>query len=162
MNNKLKPALLAGGALGLLLVATVTIGAFVPLVGCCNCLWPIAAGLLATMLYVKNSPAPAKPSDGAILGAIAGAMGGLIYLIVALPISYFITGVEGIDMQVRQISPDFPIGGLILLLISGVVGFVVFIILSTLGGLLGVPIFEKRKNGAVPPPPPQNYGGAGM
>lgn len=162
MNNKLKPALLAGGALGLLLVLTVTVGAFVPFVGCCNCLWPIAAGVLATMLYVKSSPTTATPLDGAMVGAMAGAVGGVIYLIVALPISYFITGVEAIDMQVRQISPDFPIGGLVLLLIGGVVGFVVFIVLATLGGLLGVPIFEKRKDGAVPPPPPQNYGGAGM
>ena len=160
MNNKLKPALMAGGALGLLLILTVVVSA-VPalgLAGCCNCLWPIAAGMLGTMFYVRSSPTPATPLDGAIVGALAGAIGGLMYLIIGLPISYFLTGVEAIDMQVRQFNPDFPLSGAILLVIGGIVGFVVFIILSTLGGLIGVPIFEKRKGNAIPPTPPQNFG----
>lgn len=157
MNNKLKPAILAGGALGLLLVITVLVSS-VPvlgLAGCCNCLWPIAAGVLATMLYVRGSQTPATAADGAIVGALSGTIGGLIYLVIGLPISYFLTGVEAIDMQIRQLSPNFPLSGVILLLIGGVVGFVVFVVLSTLGGLLGIPIFEKRK-GPVPPPP-QNF-----
>ncbi len=88
MNNKIKAALIGGGALGLLLVFTVLISAvpFLRLVGCCNCLWPIAGGLLATMLYVKGSPTPATIADGAIVGALAGVIGGLIYLIIGLPI----------------------------------------------------------------------------
>jgi hypothetical protein len=157
MNDKLKPAIMAGGALGLLLVLTVLVSS-IPVLGlaaCCNCLWPIAAGVLATMLYVRSSQTPATAADGAIVGALSGTIGGLIYLVIGLPISYFLTGVEAIDMQMRQVSPDFPLSGVILLLIGGVVGFVIFIILSTLGGLLGIPIFEKRK-GAVPPPP-QNF-----
>lgn len=160
MNNKLKPALMAGGALGLLLVLTVLVSA-VPVLGlaaCCNCLWPIAAGILATMFYVRSSQTPATVADGAIVGALSGAIGGLIYLIFGLPISYFLTGVEAIDMQVRQFNPNFPLSGVILLIIGGVVGFVIFIVLSTLGGLIGVPIFEKRKGNDVTPPPPQNFG----
>ena len=38
--------------------------------------------------------------------------------------------------------------------VAGIVGAIVLIILSVLGGLIAVPIFEKRK-GDVPPPPPQ-------
>lgn len=161
MNNKLKAALIGGGALGLLLVFTVLISAvpFLKLVGCCNCLWPIAGGLLATMLYVKGSPTPATIVDGAIMGALAGVIGGLIYLIIGLPISYFVSGVEALDMQVRQLSPDFPLTGIVLLIIGGIVGFFIFIVLSTIGGLIGVPIFEKRKGPANMPPPPQDLGG---
>lgn len=161
MNNKLKPALIGGGALGLLLVFTVLMSAvpFLRLVGCCNCLWPIAAGLLATMLYVKGSATPASILDGAFLGALAGVIGGLIYLIIGLPLSYFISGVEALDIQIRQFNPNFPLTGVVLLVIGGIVGFFVFVALSTIGGLIGVPIFEKRKGTPNMPPPPQDFGG---
>ena len=161
MNDKIKPALLGGGALGLLLVFTVLVQSVVPflrLVGCCNCLWPIAAGVLATMFYVKNSPTPATIADGAIIGALAGLVGGLIYLIIGLPISYLINGVATMDAQMRQFNPDFPISGVILLFIGGVIAFIVFVVLATLGGILGIPIFEKRKGSTDTPPPPQDFG----
>lgn len=158
MNNKIKPALLGGGALGLLLVITVIIGSFVPFIGCCNCLWPIAAGVLATMFYVKESATPATVADGAMVGAIAGVVGGLIYLIIGLPLSFLIVGVNALDTQMRQLSPDFPIAGVALLIVSGLIGFVVFVVLATLGGVLGIPIFEKRKGTVDTPPPPQDFG----
>ena len=158
MNNKIKPALLGGGALGLLLVITVVIGSFVPFIGCCNCLWPIAAGVLATMFYVKESATPATVADGAMVGAIAGVVGGLIYMVVGLPLTYLIVGVTAMDAQVRQLSPDFPIAGPVLLIVSGLIGFVVFVVLATLGGVLGIPIFEKRKGTIDAPPPPQDFG----
>jgi hypothetical protein len=158
MNNKLKPALLAGGALGILLVITVVLSV-VPILGlarCCNCLWPIVAGALAVMLYVKSSPTPATIGDGAIIGAITGAVGGAIYLLIGMPIYFVLGGVAAMSMQIRQISPDFPLTGAAILIIGGLVGFFLYLVLATIGGLIGVPIFEKRKNGAVPPPP-QNY-----
>lgn len=158
MNNKFKPALLGGGALGLLLVITVLISSFVPFIGCCNCLWPIAAGVLATMFYVKESPTPATIADGAIVGALGGVVGGLIYLVIGLPLSILINGVAAMDAQVRQMSPDFPIGGMVLVLISGVFGFVIFVVLATVGGVIGIPIFEKRKVTIDTPPPPQDFG----
>jgi hypothetical protein len=158
MNNKIKPALLGGGALGLLLVITVVIGSFVPFVGCCNCLWPIAAGVLATMFYVKESATPATVADGAMVGAIAGVVGGLIYMVVGLPLTYLIVGVTAMDSQVRQLSPDFPIAGAALLIVGGLIAFVMFVVLATLGGVLGIPIFEKRKGNIDAPPPPQDFG----
>jgi hypothetical protein len=162
MSNKLKPALLVGGALGVLLVLTVIISA-VPILrmaGCCNCLWPVVAGALGTMLYVKGSPTPATIADGVIVGALVGIIGGLIYLVIGLPINYFVNGVEAIDAQMRQINPQFPLSGAVLFVVGGFVGFVFFVVLSLIGGLIGVPIFEKRKPGAEPPPPapPSNFG----
>lgn len=159
MNDKIKPALMGGGALGLLLVITVLISSLVPFIGCCNCLWPIAAGVLATMFYVKGSPTPATVVDGAIVGALAGVIGGLIYLVIGLPLSYLINGVEAMDAQMRQFNPNFPIAGVVLLFVGGIIGFVIFVILSTLGGVIGVPIFEKRKSTIDTPPPPQDFGG---
>jgi hypothetical protein len=97
--------------------------------------------------------------DGVIVGALAGVIGGVIYLIIGLPISYFMIGVEAMELQMRRFSPDFPLTGVVLLFISGIVGFFIFVVLSTVGGLIGVPIFEKRKVPAVSPPPPQDLGG---
>ncbi len=159
MNDKIKPALMGGGALGLLLVITVLISSFVPFIGCCNCLWPIAAGVLATMFYVKGSPTPATVVDGAIIGALAGVIGGLIYLVIGLPLSYLINGVDAMDAQMRQFNPNFPIAGVVLLFVGGIIGFVIFVVLSTLGGVIGVPIFEKRKGTIDTPPPPQDFAG---
>ncbi len=163
MSNKLKPALMVGGGLGLLLVITVLLSAvpFMKLIGCCNCLWPIAGGLLATMLYIKASPLPASVLDGLIIGALVGVIGGLIYLVIGLPLTYFVNGVEAMDAQIRQLNPNFPLSGVVLMIVGGFVGFIIFIVLSIIGGLIAVPIFEKRKAGIEPPPPPpqQNYGG---
>ncbi len=159
MNNKLKPALMAGGLLGVLLVITVALST-VPILGwmrCCNCLWAIAAGVLATMFYVKASPTPATVGDGAILGALAGAVGGLIYAVIGMPIFYVMGGVAAMDMQLRQVIPDFPVAGIALLVIGAIVGFILFVVLSTIGGLIGVPIFEKRKANNLTPPPPQGF-----
>ena len=161
MTNKLKPVLIAGGALGLVFVITVLISA-VPIVGrlagCCNCLWPIAGGVLATMLFVKESPSPATILDGAVLGALAGLIGGLIYLIIGLPISYLLNGVALMDAQLRQLSPGFPLSGIVVMVLGGLVGFVIFVVLATIGGLVGVPIFEKRKAAVDLPPSTPNFG----
>ena len=67
MNNKLKPALIGGIFIGVLSVIP-----FVSAANLCCCLWAILGGMLATYLYVKNSPTPAGAGDGAVLGVIAG------------------------------------------------------------------------------------------
>lgn len=164
MTNKLKPALIGGGALGLFLVLTILISA-IPLpvvrsVGCCNCLWPIGAGLLATMLYVKGSPVPATILDGTIVGALSGVIGGVIYLIIGLPVFFVVNGVEMLDAQVRQFDPNFPLAGGVLLVIAFIIWFVIFVVLATIGGLIGVPLFEKRKENINPPAAPPNTGGS--
>src|SRR5688500_19988055 len=76
MDNKVKPAVIGGVVLGLLSAIP-----FVNFVNACCCLWAILGGLLASYLYVKNSPTPVNAGDGAIVGAIAGVVGGLISLI---------------------------------------------------------------------------------
>jgi hypothetical protein len=160
MNNKLKPALIGGVVLGLLSVIPL-----VNLVNICCCLWALLGGLLATYLYIKNSPVPARPGDGAILGALAGLVGAVIVVIIGIPISIVAGGItreilirlvenmnpgqaEAIRIQMEQGST---IAGAI---VNGIILAVLLVIFSTIGGLLGVPIFEKRK-GPIPPPPPQ-------
>lgn len=165
MNNKLKPALIGGVLLGLLSVIPI-----VNLANFCCCLWAVIGGLLASYLYVKNSPVPASAGDGAILGALAGVVGAVIVVIIGIPISIVAGGItrelffrvienfnpSQAEMIRTQMETAASVPGAIL---NGIILAVLVVIFSTLGGLIAIPIFEKRKRDVVPPPPPQNFGG---
>ena len=163
MNNKLKPAVIGGVVLGLLSVIP-----FVNWANLCCCLWAILGGALASYLYIKNSPVPATPGDGAILGAMAGLVGAVISVVIGIPVSILMSGVmigivvrlmESInpsqaEMMRTQIEAGQTVAGAI---VNGLIVAVLLVIFSTLGGLIGIPIFEKRKRDVMPPPP-QNFG----
>ena len=163
MNDKLKPAMIGGVFIGLLSIIPI-----VNLGNVCCCLWAILGDLLATYLYVKNSPVPASAGDGAILGAIAGAVGAVIVIILGIPISIIAGGItrellirlmESVnpaqaEMVRAQMVAGESIAGAI---VNGIILAVCVVIFSTLGGLIGVPIFEKRKRDTGMPPPPQSY-----
>ncbi len=168
MNNKVKAAVMAGAAAGLLSAIP-----FVNFVNICCCAWAIMGGVLASYLYVKDAQTPARPADGATLGAIAGAVTAAIYLVIGVPIGYvignstmsfltdFIARNDPAQAEAmrQQMEASRNFGSAIL---QGLMGAVLLFIFSTLGGLLGVQIFEKRKGGGMPstpPPPPANYGG---
>ena len=159
---------MAGLGVGAVMILISLIGTVVPFAGCCNCLLPIAAGVLAVYLYAKGSSGPLTPADGAKLGAIAGAAGGLLNLIIGTPLSYFVNAavMEAQFAQLRDQGVSLPasLTGFALFLVMGIIGAVVFVILAAIGGLIGAAIFGKnRPGGATPPPPPPagNYGGGG-
>lgn len=166
MNNKVKSAVIGGVVLGLLSAIP-----FVNWLNFCCCLWAIIGGALASYLYVKNSAVPASAGDGAILGAMAGAIGAVIFLIVGIPLSIvageavramFITVMQSVDPnQVEMFERQFAAqaGAISATIIQSLIGAVFLVVFSVLGGLIGIPIFEKRKGGAVPPPPPGAPGG---
>lgn len=118
--------------------------------GCC--LWAAAGGLLASALYIKKSPTKVELGEGAILGAIAGGVGGLINLLAGLPLAYALYGPEG-----PYTSDDGNVSGA--LIVVGIIGTLMLVTFSILGGLLAVPLFEKRRNAPGVPPPPTAYGG---
>jgi hypothetical protein len=146
MVNKLKPALLGGLIAGILSV--------IPFVSTCCCLWSILGGALASFLYIKSSAVAVTPGVGAGIGAMTGAVGALIYLIIGIPMA-LIFGTVQMEEAFRRSGVEIPIGGIALALLGMFVVAVMILIFSTLGGILGVPIFEKRKG---PQPPPQDFG----
>jgi hypothetical protein len=148
MNNKIKPALLGGLVTGILSV--------IPFVSTCCCIWAILGGMLACFLYVRSSPVPVSTGDGAVIGVLSGVFGALIYLIIGLPIA-LIFGVAQMEESIRRTGVEIPLTGMALALLGACVIVVLLLIFSTVGGLIGVPIFEKRKG--PQPPPPQNVGG---
>jgi Family of unknown function (DUF5518) len=166
MNNKLKPALIGGVFIGVLSVIP-----FVSAANLCCCLWAILGGLLATYLYVKNSPTPASAGDGAVLGVIAGAIGAVISLILGIPIALamgpvmrnmIVSLMQNVDpRQAELMRQQFEAQGNALapLIIQSMVGAALLFVFAILGGLLGVPIFEKRK--VTPPGPPDFNAGGG-
>jgi Family of unknown function (DUF5518) len=165
MNNKLKPALIGGVLLGILSVIP-----FVSAGNICCCLWAILGGMLASYLYIKNSPTPVNAGEGAVLGALAGIVGAIIYLIIGIPINYamgptmrnlFLRIMESADpRQADLMRRQFEVAGDAIAphIIQGLIFAVLLFVFALIGGLLGVVIFEKRKGGA-PPPPPINVGG---
>ncbi|SRR6266404_3489562 len=145
MNNKLKAALLGGLVVGLL--------SAIPFVNYCCCIWGIGGGALAAYLYIKDSALPVRPGDGAMVGGLAGIVGAIIYLVIGVPIAYLM-GAAAMEDAFARSGINLPLSGALLFLVSGLLGAVVLVILSVLGGLIGVPIFEKRKGDVPPPLPP--------
>jgi hypothetical protein len=166
MNNKVKPALIGGVLLGLLSVIP-----FVSALNVCCCLWAILGGMLASYLYVKNSPTPATAGDGAIIGALAGVTGAVVALIIGTPISYamgptmrnlLLNLAENMDPRQaeqfrRQLEMSSSDSLLPVIINQLVLAFLLFIF-SIIGGLIGTALFGKRKGGAMPPPPPMTGG----
>ena len=165
MNTKLKPALIGGVVLGVLSVIP-----FISAANLCCCLWAILGGMLASYLYVKNSPTPASPGDGAALGALAGLIGGAISLVLGIPIAIamgptmrnlMLSILENADpRQAEMMRRQFEASGdaIAPIIIQSFIGAALLFVFAIIGGLLGVVIFEKRKGGQ-PPPPPINVGG---
>jgi hypothetical protein len=152
MNNKLKPALLGGLIVGFL----SAVHSLIPFVSACCCIWSIVGGVLAAFLYIKGSSVPVKLGDGAIVGALAGVVGGIIYIIIYLPIS-LLWGMAVMQEQFNRSGVQIPFSGTILVIVASIVGAIALIVLSTLGGVIGTAIFEKRKGDGLAPPPPQNF-----
>ena len=110
------------------------------------------------MLYMKSSPTPITPGDGAVVGALAGVIGAVLYLIIGVPIAYFLSATQ-MEEAFRQANIRLPFTGPLLFIVSGLLVGLFLLVVSVIGGLIAVPIFEKRKN-APPPPPPQDFSSA--
>lgn len=160
MNSKLKPALIGGLMLGVLSAIP-----FVNFVNVCCCLWAILGGVVASYLYIKSSPTSVGAGEGAMLGLSAGGIGAVIYIVLGIPISILMGSalsglitrlVSGMDPSQaeamrRQIEASQTVAGAI---VNGIITAVLLVVFATIGGLLGIPIFEKRKVSMPPPPPP--------
>jgi hypothetical protein len=156
MSSRLQPALWGGLFIGVL--------SALPLVGagnCCCCLWVLVGGALAAYLRQQNNPYQIDAAEGAIVGLMAGAIGGVVYVILSIPFQMMAGPMQQAWMErVLSNNPDVTpemrdmmerlMTGTGVRLISGIVSIVVFSLFGTLGGLIGVAVFKKN----LPPPPP--------
>lgn len=149
---KLQPALWGGVFIGVL--------SSLPIVGwinACCCLWVVSGGVLALWLTQSNHPQPVTAADGALVGLLAGAFGGLI----AIPLNLAMEDWQKhlflrlLDRAQVEIPPE--VRALLerrtlalISIASGLFTAVVYAIFAMLGGLLGVALFKKKD---LPPPP---------
>ncbi|HJQ24632.1 MAG TPA: hypothetical protein VKA60_12005 [Blastocatellia bacterium] len=170
--NKQQPAIIGGLVMGLLTsIPVVNLGNF------CCCLWLLLGGALAARLLIKRSPVwPVSSGDGATTGAIAGAVGAGVYLLIGVPLGLmlshttmslfggFIDSIK--DPQFREAmrkaleqAQNQPLSARIMsALFNWLISACLMVGMGMLGGLIGVALFEKRKGGPPPPAyPPQNY-----
>jgi hypothetical protein len=153
-SARLQPALLGGLLIGVL--------SALPLVSagnCCCCLWVVSGGALAAYLRQQNLPVQISAAEGAIVGLLAGVIGGIAATILSIPMEMALGPLQ--QQFVERIlsgNPDLPPEwrdmiergaasgtGVALKLVFNLVTGVVF---GLLGGLLGSAIFKKN----VPPP----------
>jgi hypothetical protein len=175
-DSKVRPALIAGAALG-------AASAIPPIawLNCACCALVIGGGVLAVYLYLKNKPpAPQPPyGDGAILGLMAGAIGGVVSTIIAIPVQLVMAQFMNPESQMDQLRQTFdqvdmpaaleqfilnmasPSLNATKLLMAFAFNLVLYSIFAMIGGIIGVAVFHKKGKPYVPasiepPPPPMN------
>ncbi len=134
----------------------------------CCCLWVLAGGFVAAYVLQQNEATPITTGDGAAVGLLAGIVGAFVYLLLSIPISFLIAPMERMVFQrlverLGDMPPEFReftargvgqglglIAGFVFYLVVGA-GF------STIGGVIGQAIFQKKLPPGtidVPPQPP--------
>src|SRR5262245_41042086 len=170
-----QPALVGGLIAGLLSVAPG-----ISIANCCFCAWLLVGVAIATKMLINRTHRPIKSGEGALVGAIAGVIATTTYLLISVALIVFSIGQEFQMKILSRISeksgnPDFqemmqkiieanvnqtPAQRLVAALPILVITAVLHVGFSTLGGLLGVALFEKRRNQPppqYPPASPPNY-----
>jgi hypothetical protein len=166
-----QPALVGGLIAGIL--SSIPL---VNLANCCFCAWLLVGGAVATKMLVNRAPRPVRGGEGAQVGAIAGLIAAGVYLAINIPMILFGVGEEfqrqlleqmaaslnvpelqeelrkAIEESINQTPAQRLVSTLPFLIISAVL----FVGFTTLGGLLGVALFEKRR-GQPPPQYPSGY-----
>jgi hypothetical protein len=169
--GKLLPALVGGIIIGL-----GTIGSsFIPFANLCCCIWAIIGGVVAAYMLIKRSPTlPVNKGDGAMTGLLAGVVGSLIFLALAIPFILKSWGSLTAEMMARSEAMNDPAShetvkrmvefmqnnSLLSALFIWMIFAVLFMGFATIGGVIGVSIFEKRRGQPDPPqwpPPPDGY-----
>lgn len=155
MNERTKAALIGG------LIAGVLSG--IPYIGGCCFLWALGGGFLAIFMIMKNTNAPLEMGEGAKIGAIAGAIALIPFVI--LRGLFMLLGVgaaaalnQGDNAAIGAgIAAAAGIGGI-------VIGAVIVVVCAVLGGVIGVAALGKGRGAGAPPPPPPpgGFGGPGM
>jgi hypothetical protein len=162
-----QPALIGGVVMGVLSALPIIAAGNI-----CCCLWVISGGVVAAYLYQQNQTAPITPSDGALVGLLAGLTGALVVFILSIPLDLLVAPMEQAMIQrildrgslpadARDIVERYGRSGgmgpaffflrkILALMMWALLGG----IFSTLGGLIGALIFKKQTPPGVIDIPP--------
>ena len=164
-QSKSTPALIGGAALGV--ASSIPV---LNLANCACCALVIGGGVLAAYLYMKDAPPAAKAplGDGLILGLMAGGVGAVVATVISIPLTFLASSfgmsevleqaLESTDIPepVRDILETLGAGGFSIgfIFIRFILTLVVYGIFATIGGLIGVAIFNKKPVETTPAAPP--------
>jgi hypothetical protein len=171
MSDKTRAAVIGGVALGLL-------SAIPPIsfANICCCVWVLGGGALAAYLYMQRTSSAVTLAEGAQLGASAGAVGTVVAHAIGIPLGLLL-GDPFNRLLVRMVENFSPqqadevrrqleiaqaqtfVQKLPVILGSLLLNTIVYIAFATLGGLLAIRLFEKRRSSVsdAPPPPPPDF-----
>ncbi|HYP02200.1 MAG TPA: hypothetical protein VER76_18560 [Pyrinomonadaceae bacterium] len=172
MTDKTRAVLIGGVTLGLL--SAIPPISFANL---CCCVWVLGGGALASYLYVQRSATPVLLGQGVELGALTGLVGTVVSHSIGIPLGLILgdtfnafmvkafeqfnpEAAEQVRRQVELAQAQTFVQKLPVILGTALFNTVIYVAFATLGGLLGVKLFEKRQNtltNTMPPPPPSNF-----
>jgi len=164
-----QPALIGGLFMGVL--------SALPLISAgniCCCMWVLGGGAVAAYVYQQNLSGPITPGDGALVGLLAGLIGAVVQFAISIPIGLLVAPMERAfmqraleiagtmppemrDMIERYGNGDMQLGaGFMIMRRMAALVVWVFVggIFSTIGGLLGAMIFQKKTPPGVIDVPP--------
>ncbi len=158
--SKLAPVLIGGVFIGVTSALPI-----LKYLNCACCGLVIAGGVLAAYCYLRDYPAQLPRvtyGEGAWLGLQTGLVGGFVWTLVAVPLQYIkirlgLEIAEWVQLGEALSDPEIPpmVRDLVLwlleqgvltagvLLFSVILYFVISALFATLGGILGVAIFQK-------------------
>jgi len=162
-----QPALFGGLVMGVLSALPIVSAGNI-----CCCLWVIIGGVVAAYLLQQNTSAPITPGDGALVGLLAGLIGAVVQTVISIPVDILVGPMQRelaqrvLDMagnvppemrdmiervgRRNQAMPYMIIGRMVALMFGLCIGAV----FSTLGGLVGAMIFQKKTPPGVIDVPP--------
>jgi hypothetical protein len=156
MSDRLQPALWGGVFIGVL--------SALPLVNagnCCCCLWVLVGGALAAYLRQQNNPYQIDAAEGAIVGLMAGAIGGVVYSVLSIPFQMLAGPLQqqwmdrmmssnpDITPEMREFIERMTTSSGVRV-IGMLISVVIYSVFGLLGGLIGAAVFKRN----LPPPPP--------
>jgi len=165
--------MIRSAALGGLFIGVLSALPILGAANCCCCLWIVSGGALASFLEQQQKNRTLTPGEGAAVGAFAGMIGALVWLIATVvlqavlePLQRALVGQfvrsardfppETLEWLRRLSEPGSPWTYAFWFLVQLFVGS----FMASLGGLLGAMYFKKEVPPAlggswVPPLPPQ-------
>jgi hypothetical protein len=156
MSDRLQPALWGGLFIGVLSALPIVNAG-----NCCCCLWVLVGGALAVYLRQQSTPYQIDAAEGALVGLMAGAIGGVVGSLLSIPFQMMSGPMQQEWMErILSSNPDVTpemrdmverlTAASGLRVVGMIVSVVVYSIFGVLGGLIGVAVFKRN----LPPPPP--------
>ena len=164
MSEK-KPTMLISALIGGTFLGIISALPILEYLNCACCGILVSGGVLTSYLYIRESPSsldPASYADGALLGLLSGILGSVVYILVRVPLFYvqITLGLTIFEVQAHLNDPNIPeplrailqelLQGELFIFIEIIFFLVTALIFSTLGGILGVTIFQKKPPRLVP------------